>query len=1271
MSLNPDFKSIEDFYKSENKPLSSKDLQVNSGGQLDTAVINPNATPIKIQNNLKENEKPGFFKTLGEGFKETNTFAQAGSYLSRELEFAHPYDDEVPADFDRYNIDNFTGVPPAYWGFVAEASGPKEMEARKQWAAEHQQHMEDMENGSMMAQIIGGITGALLSPDALIPLSIGSKSLRLTTAIIQDVAKAAPTVAAQSLVHEGFNEATKASSNIDEFIVNTARDMLFSSAFIAGGAGLGAKLRGGDLWSARKVVSDFYEGIDAHPIINEKGEVTGFKAVDIDGSVSAQKVQQAQQFLDYGMQRSALVKLPFMKTIIANKITGSPIVRGLTSDYGIIRYMTDRLSENTIITEAVARGEAKATSAETMMKYYQAMGAQFTASYKGHFYEQNGIEGGYNFTNAAKTFAQKANGGQQMSEQAFNAAVAKQILTQQYISSKSINAVSKEAGDTMDYVWKRYVEINGLDERMFNRDAMGYITYSYTEQVRIEGGLFEQIGVEDIRSQDELLTELLTPYDTAKAHLKQLEEAKFEAPEDTRALAFEIKAARARLKDIERDIENKVLADGSQYRIMLEDHNFLTYDEAAELKELMQPRTDALREAEKREAQIGKLQAQLSKTKSKAKANLTQEATKKNVAKMKEIEADILRLRNEAGDLQRMAEDHLTNLEERALNGEINKKFYSGNEEGIKFKEPVGGPKFRERFKSDDERLAWVKNFRERILHMTDEQVADDMMRMVSPSQFGSPLMTRTAMIRPTSLLEKINDVEGGFLDVNVPRMVNRYLKVVGRHVAIHDAMPDLLRQGSETIEQALGRNLAEEHRKNLLEIDKKTYKKKEDRYKAIQKEQKKFEEAKEFMGNMLSTHYGRTNYNPTASKWARFFRQWAATTKLGGTAIAMITDLGANVLKHNMYPYLTKGLAPMLRSMNGYLKTQQSEEFIQVSKNALLGIEHTKDAYSKFFFDAPTMGRVPTSAKLEGGMEYMTNLSSKLFFIDQFENLNQRTTANLMDGEIIRLLKKYQKQGLSQSDTEKLLVYGLDPKEWADRFVKNYDVHKSEYSSRYWDWSDIEASNKMAETIRRGVYDTIVQSGAYTSPFWSKNPFASLVLMFHGWAFAAFTRYTVPMLQRPQANKLFGIITMLSLGLLSEGIRNFANGKEFKFTEDDDTWFDKSFMAVANSGVLGQYSDVVQIANKLLDSPLPTSVRYQGINKLGAMQGPVLGMGDDFLNAVIQLGRGDFNKKDIKKTIRLAPLSSMLGVRYLTNTYIDSLDLPETRTEARQARGG
>lgn len=1264
MSINPEFKPIEDFYSNEQHPLSKPQLPAEAYRDDPGSMLMPNDAPVLP---LKESKKkPGFFSTLGHAFSEYNEFAQAGRFIMRESEFSHPADDEVPDDFNPDDIKYLKDYPSNYWDWISQAQSPNEIAARQQYVLDKVTEKEQYDNGSFAATLLGGFGGAALSPSSYLPFAAGVKYASIAENVVKNTIKASPSIALQTVAHEGYMQATDAGGNLEDFAINALRDTAFGAAFLAGGAGLGAAYRGGKLWNVRKVANYNYEGIEFnHAIDPETGQLAGgIKASASPGfSISAAKVDQAQQFADSAAAQGFIFGIPGVSKLAGNSILGSPIVKGLTNRFETIRGFTDLIASHSIITKGVIEGKARPDTAEDIISSINAGAVDFNMRYQGHFLEENGIIGGANVRNATKALKQRALKGQRTSWEDFNYKVVDATITQEFNYSKSINAASKEYTQYTDSIYEEIQKVRGFDPKILSPiNARGYFTQNMDNIALVKyQDKFRQVVSDEFKRQDSILEEITRPLEQAKAFLKQLEDHKLSGEAFDRSAVNEIKQARERVREAQREIERRA-RDDEDVALLLEDRNFVTMADAQKIRDLHAPINEqqALISVQKKE--ISGLKSKLSAAKSSAKMNVTKEATKRNIAKMKKLEKEIEAAEAKLNELTNKVEELTDELHQRAHRGEIDEKLFTRDQNIINFRNPDEWATFRKPFANDDARIAAAEAQRNLYLNNTTEQIQQSILGSMMPSLFANPLKRRTFLI-PAKVL---NDAR--FIASDVPKAAASYARALGRHIAIGKVFKDINMLEGEQGPMGMARILGEERTKieKAINSDKKLTE--EQRGKELLKLDRDFRDATQFMKSMLDSFMGRTNASASTLRVTRAIKNFAAATKLGGVPISQVTDIGAIVLKHGMWPYLRDGLKPLIQSLNGYVGGEHAEVFKRNSADALLSLQHMESGYGARYSDNLSVGDVPIATHLESALEKVGHLSGNFFGTNFIDNANQRVVSGIMQSKIMRHMYEFKQGTLSKTDEMGLLQYGLDPKIWADRFIENFEASSGwkektgAYQSKYWEWKDNEAIARMAMTIRRGVQDTIVQRGLFTSPFWTNNPILGMIFMFHGWGFSAFNRFTVPMMQRPDAQKLQGIIMMLGLGAMIDPLRKFANGKKAD-TSNDDTWFGKAFETVSNSGILGHTPDFLQTLNKFLGGELlpKTTEKFQGWNKWSVL-GPAAGMLEDAATIVQHALSDDkkFTTSDAKKAIRLVPLTGALGLRGLLNHWAESLDLPD-----------
>src|SRR5690606_10968354 len=122
----------------------------------------------------------------------------------------------------------------------------------------------------------------------------------------------------------------------------------------------------------------------------------------------------------------------------------------------------------------------------------------------------------------------------------------------------------------------------------------------------------------------------------------------------------------------------------------------------------------------------------------------------------------------------------------------------------------------------------------------------------------------------------------------------------------------------------------------------------------------------------------------------------------------------------------------------------------------------------TKKFFDSGSVGEVPIATHLESALDNIAHLSGNFYGTNFIENANQRIVANIMQSQIMEDMYNFKAGNLSKKRHEALLQYGLDPKKWAHRFIKNFEdaggwkESYGGYQSKYWAWKDDAAVSRM-----------------------------------------------------------------------------------------------------------------------------------------------------------------------------------------------------------------
>jgi hypothetical protein len=706
------------------------------------------------------------------------------------------------------------------------------------------------------------------------------------------------------------------------------------------------------------------------------------------------------------------------------------------------------------------------------------------------------------------------------------------------------------------------------------------------------------------------------------------------------------------------------MRNNTDYDPLLAERNYLSTEDASELKAVLEPLNKAKKELSSKNAEFVTLKAQRSRVKSALRKSKTNETRLKHKNTLDEIDTKVGAMGAEVEALHAKVREIDGELITRAKNGEFKKQFYFTDKEGmIGFRNPDELPKFRplvHEMLGVDESIAHetaAKGYYQTIMGNTSEQLHNGLLSTMFPGRnMESPFKARSLLI-PDEILRK-----AGFLDNDLSKGLASYSLSVGKKTALKEVFPDV---GSTDGLVHISERLAKEHQDNREKIKKEFDGEK--RKKKLRKLESQFKKDQSFLRNMLETAQGNTRYSETTQANLGAIRNLTVATRLGNVPLTQITDLMAVQLKHGVWPFLRDGLRPAFTTINGKINTAEGEALRENASHALVAMQHVMSGHMDKMWANASITEIPITGPIQSGLSKMAHISGNVYGTNYVDNAMHRITANIMQSKVMNMMFKYKAGKLSRKEIDYLMRYRLDPAEWADRFIAEFKnsggwkVTGGGYQSKYYDWADDAAKIKMGDTLRRGVKDTVLQKGMFEAPFFMNNPIGNTLFMFKGWAFSATNRYFVPLAQRPDAEKMLSAILMTGMGAFVDPLRKWSRGQQASLNDDD--WF---MGAITNGGVFGILADGVQEANALLGQPFfKTSDRWKQRTFANSFGGAGAGVVSDMIQVIGMFATGRINERDMKKLVRLTPLMQGFYFNQLNNKWIESMGLPKTPREA------
>lgn len=1192
---------------------------------------------------------PSFGATMAHSMEFFRSIAHLG-----DLPDLNPLSSDTPDGWNpAADENNFVGILPKNQPYIAAATDPNDLFFRRMDILNKQQDDEDFENGSMLAKFLGGTIDTL--PFMAIPLGQSYKYATLGKSIVNNVMRAAPGLALGSFLHEATIQANEAGGNIEDTVVNTFVDTVSGLAFQGAGEGLAHGLEGFKIFNARKLLKMNYDGIAPEVVIDNEGKVTGYRATAIDGSVSAAKVDDAQRYLDSSFAQNGLFAVPFLGNVLT-KVTslGNPIIRGLNSPFETVRGFTDRISSHSLITAGILKGQAKPEDFESIMEISRAQNTLYYQTIQKLHDKINGIDSNSGVARLSQRSIKKWTDEGYITPDKFGKDVVNTIISG---SSHPEGAVNEAAFITKKYLndtWDLYRKVFDLPENWAPPPtAEGYFPIVYDHNlIQERPEEWKNMWVNWYKEADNEIMENLKPINDLTNNIDELKKIhkQLKYRKENRLGTVDEKQIKESSENIKRltrksKIMKEKLADQirNDERLFLhaDDHSALSGEESKELKNILQPVTILENEIKKERKNIEKL-------------NLKR---KSNPEISSKIDEKVLEKEDLIRSYENKLYDEKNKLQERVDNKEINPRFYKEipGSQNVEFKSPNNLLKFRDVFTSESEMINHANALRDTILNQTPEDTLNQILSHYSGSSSTNSTLKRSQMI-PHDVLMKNNMVS-----TNLPLIVSNYRNALNRKIALKTVFNDVNIDGG--IEPIINR-LQEEFKTKENSIRESSTISENERAKQLKKLNKQFNEAKEFMSDSFDRMIGRTRGSKRVRELSKFMRLWVVATRLGSVPLTMVTDLSAIMYKHGFWPTIREGLMPALANLAHGIKSNNKSAYIENAAHAHLGLTHVLAAYNDKDWAGLAMTDIPMQLQITNLMEKAAHISGNIALTNYADNFLQRVTANTVQSKIMKYLMDFEKGILKDKDRDKLLLYGLDPKEWSQRFIKGWKERGSDgngiggFQSRYWEWSDIEAANKMSSTIFKATRDTVIKRGMMDAPFFTDDPLMGTVVFLKGWASAAVTRYVVPLMQRPDAEHLTGLMVMMAAGSLVSPLRRISRGDE-PFDEESNMFWD----TLVDSGITSPMMDIIQNANIMANGRILDGFvndRYRERSALGASMGPIFGLTQDVFKVIGMMLDGQLNENDLKRAGRLIPSMQPWYVKGVQNKMIEGLGLPK-----------
>jgi len=1186
-------------------------------------------------------------------------------------------------DYDPLSDEERSKYDPKYWPIIGDAKSPWQAGRKVLKAQEEEHYKEIMDNGSLLGSILGGVYVAPISPSTYIPIMKAAQAPTFLGRFAKGFATGFPQIMAGTAVEEAGLYYAQETRTIEESAQNTVSSAIFGSLMF----GSGTAIFGGK--GFKNVIDETVKGAEVKTLVNKKGEIVGFDIQD-GGTVGAGKSKEVLFSEEEGKSLSAALtnpqSLPYKPTIEDLTLVGAqyklhpshpvfwfgahflrnPVIRGLyVSDSLTTRTFTNDALEHNLELLGHKKNIDREASLQTKIAQYKERGTIYQLDLASFYYKQCGLDDNGNQIKNAFASAFKGH----LNYKDFN------LKTSIAITEGGIDAdypvVSEAAKYTIDKIIKPNSEqlekLNILPPNLSPLGATQYlqrvydtpnILATYDDKIEKLIGLYSGWNDKIISSK--------AKEESLHIKLGQLETKK--GVEKTNIYDKQIEKARKAIRIEQRNIRDRTIKGEFEPGMLVGDRG-MSWDEIQLIKTNSKPIKKLKTEIRHAEEELNVYKREVNKERKPFEKNVP--ADEHEI----KLSAHIDELKKK---LKTIRDDLSTKVETGELPQNI---FFKTNNGQYRLRKPnYGSQQFRKILDAEELDLSARKTL-DNILNMSPDQIAESFNGMMKSGSLGSieSVMNPRVLPAPDKWL-----YENGFLNSDLRATIPSFLTRMGRLIETETYFRNKgYVPGKNTKTEFLSEGIHADYRDKFSEVksrlDKKIAKNpdKADKYKKqAAKERFKLDKMRkddiELIEKVLQRVSGNVPLqNGKIIKLFRGLNNYAYASQLGLMALSCFGDAGAGMFRLGVTSYVRDLAVPMLR---GIVQRKNSRRLRESVRDLGIGIE-LENALTSLRFQNGIEGELPMG-KVERATKNLATAEGIINLSNPWTDMWSRVTGVAIQSNMYRRIKKFSEGKLKGNQLKQLELLGLNDLDLCKSIVREFESPNvgeklnGAYLPNQHLWNDAKASERFEMAIKQELR-SVIFSGKDIASYPIELDFhgiANSFLMYMGWGFNAYSNYFAPLFQRVNKDKISGIVAIIALNLMSDPFRKVAKGEDL--TDEDWDPINMGIKAIFNSGVTGTLGDLAMRTNAAFDIfPELNTSKVSDKGKLELISGAPYSFINFLGTGAGQLFSGEWNKKDLKTMKRQFPLVDSIGFKKMTNEYIDSVDLPETRYQAHKEK--
>jgi hypothetical protein len=359
----------------------------------------------------------------------------------------------------------------------------------------------------------------------------------------------------------------------------------------------------------------------------------------------------------------------------------------------------------------------------------------------------------------------------------------------------------------------------------------------------------------------------------------------------------------------------------------------------------------------------------------------------------------------------------------------------------------------------------------------------------------------------------------------------------------------------------------------------------------------------------------------------------------MGGVVASSIPDVARIFMAEGFGRTFSKGLMPLVSNLRAFKMSAKEARQYGVGAELLL------QGRSKVISDIDDY-MTPTT-RFERGVQSMTDKFGRINLMDYWTTSVKQLHAVTMQNSIIDDLLK----GVIDPRLKRLGITDADATLMMEQLKKHADKSEGVWLSNARNWDDPGLERKWGAMLAKESRRVIVEPGQ-EKPLFMSSELGKTIGQFKSFMFSSTQRMTIATLQGQDRNAVGGVLTLISLGMMTYAFKQWNANREL--SDDPAAWVAEG---IDRSGALGSIMEINNTLEKLSNNgiglrPLlgieAAASRFVSRSMSENILGPTLGSLLDTSLRVSNAGLtpGDWTDADTRAIRRLIPYQNLFFIR-------------------------